>query len=81
VKSFFDTSVLIPAFLEDHEHHQASFAAFLKADRKHACCAAHSLAEVYSAVTGLPGAHRLSGDQAFLLKPNRVVRVLTGWPL
>ena len=66
MNSFFDTSVLIPAFLEDHEHHEASFAAFLKADRKHACCAAHSLAEVYSATTRLPGSHRLSGDQAFL---------------
>jgi predicted nucleic acid-binding protein len=66
VKSFFDTSVLIPVFLEDHEHHQTSFAAFLKADKKDACCAAHSLAEVYSVVTRLPGVHRLSGDQALL---------------
>lgn len=66
MKSFFDTSVLIPTFLEDHEHHEASFAAFLKADKQHTCCAAHSLAEVCSAVTRLPGNHRLSGDQAFL---------------
>ncbi len=66
MKSFFDTSVLIAAFLEDHEHHAPSFAAFLRADKKHACCAAHSLAEVYSAVTRLPGKHRLSGDQALL---------------
>lgn len=66
MKTFFDTSVLIPVFLEDHEHHDASFAAFLKADKKHACCAAHSLAELYSAITRLPTRHRLSGDQAFL---------------
>lgn len=66
MSTFFDTSALIPVFLEDHEHHEASFAAFLKADKKHASCAAHSLAEAYSAITRLPGKHRLSGDQAFL---------------
>jgi len=66
VKAFFDTSVLIPVFLEDHEHHEASLAAFLTAEKKHACCAAHSLAEVYSALTRMPGKHRLSGDQVLL---------------
>lgn len=66
MRAFFDTSVLIPAFLEDHEHHEASFAALLAADKKHSCCAAHSLAEVYSALTRLPGKHRLSGEQVLL---------------
>jgi len=66
MKLFFDTSVLIPVFLEDHEHHEASFAAFLGADKARACCAAHSLAEMYSALTRLPGKHRLSGDQVLL---------------
>jgi predicted nucleic acid-binding protein len=65
VKSFFDTSVLIPVFMEDHEHHEPSLAAFLDADKKHACCAAHSLAEVYSVLTRLPG-NRLSGEQVLL---------------
>jgi predicted nucleic acid-binding protein len=65
VKWFFDTSVLIPVFMEDHEHHEASLTAFLAADRKRACCAAHSLAEVYSVLTRLPG-NRLSGEQALL---------------
>jgi predicted nucleic acid-binding protein len=65
VKWFFDTSVLIPVFMEDHEHHEASLAAFLDADRKRACCAAHSLAEVYSVLTRLPG-NRLSGEQTLL---------------
>ena len=66
MKAFFDTSVLIPVFLEDHEHHEASLAAFLAAEKKRACCAAHSLAEVYSALTRMPGKHRLSGDQVLL---------------
>src|SRR5580698_6896136 len=51
--------------MEDHEHHEASLAAFLAADKKRACCAAHSLAEVYSVLTRLPG-NRLSGEQVLL---------------
>lgn len=70
MKSFFDTSVLIPVFVEDHEHHEASLAAFLTADKKHASCAAHSLAEVYSVLTRMPGKHRLSGDQVLLFLQN-----------
>jgi predicted nucleic acid-binding protein len=58
VKWFFDTSVLIPVFLEDHEHHELSLAAFVPAEKKRACCAAHSLAEVYAARTRLLGKHR-----------------------
>jgi predicted nucleic acid-binding protein len=67
VKVFFDTSVLIPAFLEDHEHHERSLNVFLKADKNQGACAAHSLAEFYAIVTRLPGLHRLSSDQALLL--------------
>ncbi len=70
MKSFFDTSALIPTFLENHEHHQASLEAFLKADKEHGCCGAHSLAEVYSNLTRLPGKHRLSGDQVLLFLQN-----------
>jgi len=56
VRALFDTSVLVPVFLEDHEHHERSLQAFLGADRRRDCCAAHSLAEVYSAMTRLPPA-------------------------
>lgn len=70
MKWFFDTSVLIPAFIEDHEHHEASLSAFLEADRRSSCCAAHSLAEVYSTLTRLPGRHRLSGEQVLLFLEN-----------
>ncbi len=61
---------MIPTFLEDHEHHQPSLEAFLKADKKRDCCAAHSLAEVYSTLTRLPGRHRLSGEQVLLFLEN-----------
>jgi predicted nucleic acid-binding protein len=66
VKAFFDTSALLPVFLESHEHHDASLRAFLKMDKKNGCFGAHSLAEVYSTSTRLPGKHRLSGEQALL---------------
>jgi len=67
VKSFFDTSVLVATFVESHEHHERSFAVFTRADRKTACCAAHSLAELYATLTRLPGTARMSSDQALLV--------------
>ncbi len=66
MKSFFDTSVLIPTFLEEHQHHEASLEVFLKASKEHGSCAAHSLAEVYSTITRLPRKQRLSGEQVLL---------------
>lgn len=70
MKWFFDTSALIPVFLEDHERHEPSLSAFINADRKTGCCGAHSLAEVYATLTRLPGRHRLSGDQVLLFLQN-----------
>ncbi len=64
MKVFFDTSVLVAAVLEDHPHHQRSFAVFTEAERGVACCAAHSLAEMYSTLTRLPSKDRLRGDEA-----------------
>ena len=66
MKAFFDTSVLVAAFLGDHEFHASSLRAFLRFKRQQAGCAAHSLAEVYSTLTRMPGHYRLSGDQALL---------------
>jgi predicted nucleic acid-binding protein len=66
VKAFLDTSVLVPVFYGDHQHHEASVNVFLKFDKKQACCGAHSLAEVYASLTRMPGKHRLSGEQAML---------------
>lgn len=66
MKAFFDTSVLVPVFYGDHQHHAASMELFLTFNRKQACCGAHSLAEVYSSLTRMPGKHRISGEQAML---------------
>jgi predicted nucleic acid-binding protein len=70
VRAFFDTSVLLPTFVEDHEHHEASLKVFLKADRKQSYCGGHSLVELYATATRLPGGHRVSGEQVLLFLEN-----------
>jgi predicted nucleic acid-binding protein len=66
MKGFFDTSVLVPVFYGTHVHHQASLELFIQFDKSIGCCGAHSLAEVYSTLTRMPGKHRISGEQAML---------------
>ena len=39
----------------------------MKADRAHAGCGAHSLAEVYATLTRMPGSQRADPDQALLI--------------
>lgn len=66
MKAFLDTSVLVAAFYGDHEHHDSSLDLFLRFGKSRACCAAHSLAEVYATLTRMPGKHRVGGDAALL---------------
>ncbi len=66
MKAFLDTSVLVATFYADHEHHAASIDLFLRFGKANACCAAHSLAEVYATLTGMPGRRRASGSEALL---------------
>ena len=66
MKAFLDTSVLVAAFYEEHEHHEPSFDLFSQQERATACTASHCLAEVYAIVTGMPGKDRASGDEALL---------------
>ena len=66
MKGFFDTSVLVPVFYGDHVHHRVSLDLFIQFDKSMGCCGAHSLAEVYSTLTRMPGKHRISGEQAML---------------
>jgi predicted nucleic acid-binding protein len=70
MKGFFDTSVLVPVFYGDHVHHRASLDLFIRFDKLVGCCGAHSLAEVYSTLTRMPGRHRISGEQAMLFINN-----------
>jgi predicted nucleic acid-binding protein len=66
VKAFLDTSVLIATFYAHHQFHQPSIDLFLRFRKNEACCGAHSLAEIYSSVTGRTGRERVSGDEAML---------------
>ena len=66
MKALLDTSVLVAAFYEDHEHHKASFDLLLSHKRKDACCSAHRLAEVYATLTAMPGSRRVSPTEAVL---------------
>ena len=66
MKALLDTSVLVAAFLADHTDHGASLDVFLRFKKHEACCAAHTLAELYSTVTRLPGKHRVSAENAML---------------
>ncbi len=66
MKAFFDTSVLVAAFHGDHEHHTPSLNVFLRFSPREAAASTHSLAEVFSTLTALPGKHRVGPDQAIL---------------
>ena len=66
MKAFLDTSVLVATFYADHEHHPPSIDLFLRFGKNDACCGAHSVAEVYAVLTGMPGKRRVSGDEALL---------------
>jgi len=66
MKGFFDTSVLVAVFYGNHVHHSASLGLFIQFDKSTGCCGAHSLAEVYSTLTRMPGKHRISAEQAML---------------
>lgn len=70
MKAFLDTSVLVAAFYGDHEHHEPSIDLFLHFPKTQVCCAAHSLAETYAVLTGMPGKDRVSGDEAMLFLSN-----------
>jgi predicted nucleic acid-binding protein len=70
VKAFLDTSVLVATFYGDHEHHEPSIELFLRYGKREVCCGAHSLAEVYASLTGMPGKDRAGADEAMLFLGN-----------
>ena len=43
---------------------------FIQFDKRTGCCGAHSLAEVYSTLTRMPGKHRIGSEQAILFIGN-----------
>jgi predicted nucleic acid-binding protein len=67
MKAFFDTSVLVPLFIEGHAHHEASYQAVSRIKTNEGACAAHGLTELYSTLTRMPGKERRSPQEAMLL--------------
>ena len=66
IESFLDTSVLVAAFYSDHEHYALSSTLLLRCQKESACAAAHSLVEVYSVLTRMPGKNRASSGEVLL---------------
>ena len=66
MRAFLDTSVLVAAFYANHEHHAASIDLFLRYGKTEACCAGHTLAELYATLTSMPTPRRVSGHEAML---------------
>jgi predicted nucleic acid-binding protein len=62
LKLFFDSSVLVSVFYADHPNHDASTRIFLTADKED-FCALHTVAEVYTTLTGLPVRPRITGPE------------------
>lgn len=66
MKIFFDTSVLVPVFYADHQHHHASKKVFLGAGKED-FCALRTLGEVYATLTGLPVRPRITGPEGMAI--------------
>jgi toxin FitB len=63
---FVDTSVVIPLFYGDHQHHEASRRVIDQLQEGEGFCGSHSLVETYSALTRMPGKYRVSAERARL---------------
>jgi predicted nucleic acid-binding protein len=70
VNFFLDTSVLVAATRTLDQRHSASYSLVARCEPSHASCAAHTLAEVYANLTGMPPPHRFLPPQALLILEN-----------
>ena len=79
MKVFFDTSVLVAAVVEAHDEHERSFSALERArtGRDEGCVGAHTLAEMYSVLTGAPLPFRHTPQQALLSIEENVAKYCT----
>jgi predicted nucleic acid-binding protein len=67
VNAFLDTSVLVASVRESDFRHEASRRLLGQCDPQQACCAAHTLAEVYATLTGMLPPNRFRPEQAILV--------------
>jgi predicted nucleic acid-binding protein len=75
-----DTSVLVAASDTAHQHHRPSLALVTTAQPRHAFCAAHTLAELYAALTATPPP-RMRRTADVLANVEHAAKVFTAVPL
>lgn len=82
MKVYFDTSVLIAAFVEQLPHHEAALACLASACRgQEVITSTHTLAEAYATLTALPLPRRIQPAEARLIVTESVLKKLTVLPL
>jgi predicted nucleic acid-binding protein len=67
VKVFLDTSVIVAAVRQADERNEVSRRLLLGCESEQACCAAHTLAEVYATLTGMRPPNRFRPEDAILV--------------
>lgn len=79
MRTLFDTSVLVPALVDQLGNHEAAFRAFVRftSGEHSGCCSTHAVAECYATLTALPVATRISPDEARILIEETVLARLT----
>lgn len=79
MKAFFDTSVLIPAMVDQLSNHERCFPTFREyaGNGSDGYCSTHVLAECYSVMTALPLRRRISPSDARQLIRTTVAERLT----
>ena len=78
MKAFLDTTVFVATFYADHQHHHPSLELFLRYEKRDVACGAHSLAEIYSNLTGMPGKYRVTGVPKTIV--NETIEIMGGLP-
>jgi predicted nucleic acid-binding protein len=69
MKTFFDSSALVPVVTDQLPNHPAALETFVShtGGKNAACTSAHALAECYATLTALPLSRRISGPEALHL--------------
>ena len=69
MRTLFDTSVLVPALVDQLANHESAFGALRRhgGGEHRGCCSTHALAECYATLTALPLPSRVLPEQARIL--------------
>ena len=78
MRPLFDTSVLVPAVVDQLANHESAFGALRRhgGGEHRGCCSTHALAECYATLTALPLPSRVLPDQTRMLVEQSIVERL-----